>query len=71
MHRTRGVSIRNFGRRQDPGLDTLRLEIVGQPGHRPGANLELYDKLQQDTAPEPYTYFPKLDDKTVPTRGRS
>ena len=28
MHRTRGVLIRNFGRRQDPGLDELRLEIV-------------------------------------------
>ena len=27
MHRTRGVLIRNFGRRQDPGLDDPRLEI--------------------------------------------
>ena len=27
MHRTRGVLIRNFGRRQDPGLDELRLEL--------------------------------------------
>ena len=28
MHHTRGVLIRNFGRRQDPGLDALRLEII-------------------------------------------
>lgn len=27
MHRTRGVLIRNFGRRQDPGVDDPRLEI--------------------------------------------
>ena len=33
--------------------------------------LKLYDKLQQGSTPEPYIFFMKLDDKAIPTRGRS
>ena len=44
--------------------------MVGQPAPRPGANLESVRKSQQDTTPEPYIFL-KLDDKAVPTWGRS
>ena len=43
---------------------------VGQPAARPDANLESLWKSEQDTTPEPYIFL-KLDDKAVPTRGRS
>ena len=65
---------------QYPGIDSgqktgIRLEIhtssmVGQPAARPDANLESLWKLQQGSTPEPYIFL-KLDDKAVPTRGRS
>ena len=44
--------------------------MVGQPAARPDANLESLWKSEQDTTPEPYIFL-KLDDKAVPTRGRS
>ena len=44
--------------------------MVGQPAARPDANLESLWKSEQDSTPEPYIFL-KLDDKAVPTRGRS
>ena len=44
--------------------------MVGQPAPRPGANLESGRKSEQGCTPEPYIFL-KLDDKAVPTRGRS
>ena len=49
---------------------TLRIPMVGQPAARPDANLESLWKSEQGSTPEPYIFL-KLDDKAVPTRGRS
>jgi hypothetical protein len=44
--------------------------MVGQPAPDREKILNFYDKLQQGRTPEPYIFL-KLDDKAVPTRGRS
>jgi hypothetical protein len=51
MHHTRGVSIRNFGRRQDPGRDALRLELY-KSNKLVGANVHttLYTKVSYSCA---------------------
>ena len=49
---------------------TCTYYMVGQPAARPDANLESLWKSEQGSTPEPYIFL-KLDDKAVPTRGRS
>jgi hypothetical protein len=46
------------------------IDMVGPPTPDRAQILKLYDKLQHDTTLELYTFM-KLDDKAVPTRGRS